>query len=248
MNYSLDVCWMYHDIMDLYGDKGNIMVLKKRCLDRNIEFHLDTCGIGEQKDLSQYDLIFLGGGADKEQISLIPDLLSRRENIKKAMDEHTFVLLICGGYQLFGQYYIAADGSKIEGLKFYDYYTDTGKEGKRCIGNIILEADLDGLKTKIIGFENHGGQTENVKSPLGKVLKGYGNSFDAGYEGFYDGKILGTYLHGPLLPKNPQVADFVITKAIQKRNPDFSFNDLQPLEDLFEEKARKALLDRFQIK
>ena len=142
------------------------------------------------------------------------------------MDEHTFVLLICGGYQLFGQYYIAADGSKIEGLKFYDYYTDTGKEGKRCIGNIILEADLDGLKTKIIGFENHGGQTENVKSPLGKVLKGYGNSFDAGHEGFYDGKILGTYLHGPLLPKNPQVADFVITKAIQKRNPDFSFNDL----------------------
>ena len=248
MKHSVNVCWMYHDIMDLYGDKGNIMVLKKRCLDRNIEFHLDTCGIGEQKDLSQYDLIFLGGGADKEQISLIPDLLSRKENIKKAMDEHTFVLLICGGYQLFGQYYIAADGSKIEGLKFYDYYTDTGKEGKRCIGNIILEADLDGLKTKIIGFENHGGQTENVKSPLGKVLKGYGNSFDAGYEGFYDGKILGTYLHGPLLPKNPQVADFVITKAIQKRNPDFSFNDLQPLEDLFEEKARKALLDRFQIK
>ncbi|WP_297238998.1 glutamine amidotransferase [uncultured Faecalicoccus sp.] len=248
MKHLVNVCWMYHDIMDLYGDKGNIMVLKKRCLDRNIEFHLDTCGIGEQKDLSQYDLIFLGGGADKEQISLIPDLLSRKENIKKAMDEHTFVLLICGGYQLFGQYYIAADGSKIEGLKFYDYYTDTGKEGKRCIGNIILEADLDGLKTKIIGFENHGGQTENVKSPLGKVLKGYGNSFDAGYEGFYDGKILGTYLHGPLLPKNPQVADFVITKAIQKRNPDFSFNDLQPLEDLFEEKARKALLDRFQIK
>ncbi len=248
MKHSVNVCWMYHDIMDLYGDKGNIMVLKKRCLDRNIEFHLDTCGIGEQKDLSQYDLIFLGGGADKEQISLIPDLLSRKENIKKAMDEHTFVLLICGGYQLFGQYYIAADGSKIEGLKFYDYYTDTGKEGKRCIGNIILEADLDGLKTKIIGFENHGGQTENVKSPLGKVLKGYGNSFDAGYEGFYDGKILGTYLHGPLLPKNPQVADFVITKAIQKRNPDFSLNDLQPLEDLFEEKARKALLDRFQIK
>ena len=248
MKHSVNVCWMYHDIMDLYGDKGNIMVLKKRCLDRNIEFHLDTCGIGEQKDLSQYDLIFLGGGADKEQISLIPDLLSRKENIKKAMDEHTFVLLICGGYQLFGQYYIAADGSKIEGLKFYDYYTDTGKEGKRCIGNIILEADLDGLKTKIIGFENHGGQTENVKSPLGKVLKGYGNSFDAGYEGFYDGKILGTYLHGPLLPKNPQVADFVITKAIQKRNPDFSINDLQPLEDLFEEKARKALLDRFQIK
>ena len=91
----MKVVWMYHDIMDLYGDKGNMMVLKKRCLDRGIPFELDTCGIGEEKDLSEYDLIFLGGGADKEQISLIPDLLSRKENIKKAMDEKTFVLLIC---------------------------------------------------------------------------------------------------------------------------------------------------------
>ena len=92
----MKVVWMYHDIMDLYGDKGNMMVLKKRCLDRGIPFELDTCGIGEEKDLSEYDLIFLGGGADKEQISLIPDLLSRKENIKKAMDEKSFVLLICG--------------------------------------------------------------------------------------------------------------------------------------------------------
>ena len=168
----MKVVWMYHDIMDLYGDKGNMMVLMKRCLDRGIPFELDTCGIGEEKDLSEYDLIFLGGGADKEQISLIPDLLSRKENIKKAIDEKTFVLLICGGYQL-------------------------------------IDANLDGLKTRIVGFENHGGQTLNVMHPLGKVVKGCGNSFNAGYEGFYDGKILGTYLHGPLLPKNPEVADFV---------------------------------------
>ncbi len=238
---------MYHDIMDLYGDKGNMMVLKKRCEDRNIHFHLETCGIGENKDLSSFDLVFLGGGADKEQISLIPDLLQRKDNIKKAIDEKTFILLICGGYQLFGQYYIAADGSQIEGLKFYDYYTDTGKAGTRCIGNIIIDAKLDDLQTKIVGFENHGGQTLNVKHPLGKVIQGFGNSFDAGYEGFYDGKILGTYLHGPLLPKNPDVADFVITKALQKRNPDFSQNDLKPLDNTFEEKARNALFKRFQI-
>ncbi len=185
----MKVVWMYHDIMDLYGDKGNMMVLKKRCLDRGIPFELDTCGIGEEKDLSEYDLIFLGGGADKEQISLIPDLLSRKENIKKAMDEKTFVLLICGGYQLFGQYYIAANNEKISGLQFYDYYTDTGKAGSRCIGNVVIDADLDGLKTRIVGFENDGGQTLNVTHPLGKVVKGYGNSFGAGYEGFYDGKI-----------------------------------------------------------
>ena len=224
------------------------MVLKKRCEDRGIEFNLDTCGIQEEKDLSTYDLIFLGGGADKEQISLIPDLLSRKDNLQKAMDENTFILLICGGYQLFGQYYIAADGSKIHGLGFYPYFTDTGEQGKRCIGNIVIDAKLDDLETKIIGFENHGGQTRNVNSPLGKVLRGCGNSFDAGYEGYYDGKILGTYLHGPLLPKNPEVADFVITKALQKRNRSFSYSDLDPIDNPFETKAREVLLQRFQVK
>ena len=234
--------------MDLYGDKGNMMVLKKRCEDRDIDFVLDTCGIGEKKNLCDYNLIFLGGGDDKTQFSLIPDLLSRKENIKQAMDENTFVLLICGGYQLFGQYYIAADGSKINGLGFYPYFTDTGEQGKRCIGNIVIDAKLDDLETKIIGFENHGGQTRNVNSPLGKVLRGCGNSFDAGYEGYYDGKILGTYLHGPLLPKNPEVADFVITKALQKRNRSFSYSDLDPIDNPFETKAREVLLQRFQVK
>ncbi len=248
MNLSIKVCWMYHDIMDLYGDKGNILTLKKRCLDRGIGFELHTCGIGEALDLSDFDLLFLGGGADKEQISLIPDLLSRKENIKKAMDENTFVLLICGGYQLFGQYYIAADGKQIDGLQFNSYYTDTGKEKSRCIGNIVIDAKLDDIRTKIVGFENHGGQTRNVEHPLGKVLTGYGNAFDAGYEGYYDGKMLGTYLHGPLLPKNPVIADFVIYKALKKRNPSFRFEDLQPLENPFDQKARQTLFDRYQIK
>lgn len=244
MSGSIKVAWMYHDIMDLYGDKGNMMVLKKRSNDRGIDFQLDTIGIDQEADLSEYDLIFLGGGADKEQMSLIPDLLARKENIQKAMDENTFVLLICGGYQLFGKYYEAADHSKIPGLGFYEYYTDTGKEGSRCIGNVVIEAKLDDLETKIIGFENHGGQTLNVEHPLGKVLKGYGNSFEAGYEGFYDGKILGTYLHGPLLPKNPDVADFVIFKALKKRNPDLKYTDLPVLDNHWEDLARKAILDK----
>lgn len=192
-------------------------------------------------------MIFLGGGDDKTQFSLIPDLLSRKENIKQAMDENTFVLLICGGYQLFGQYYTASDNQKIDGLKFYDYYTDTGADRTRCVGNIIIEANLDGIKTQIVGFENHGGQTKNVSKPLGKVLSGYGNTFDSGYEGFYDGKILGTYLHGPLLPKNPVVADFVITKALQKDDPEFKFEDLKPLENPFDEAARNVLFKRLNV-
>ncbi len=246
MDRTMRVAWMYHDVMDLYGDTGNMMVLKKRCEDRGIRFELETVGIGEKADLAAFDLIFLGGGADKEQMSIIPDLLSRKENIQEAMDSRTFVLLICGGYQLFGKYYEAADHSKIPGLGFYDYHTDTGKEGSRCIGNVVIEADLDGLKTKIVGFENHGGQTVHVEHPLGKVLKGYGNSFDAGYEGFYDGRILGTYLHGPLLPKNPEVADFVITKALQKNDPDFKQSDLKKLEDVWETRAREAILSKLE--
>ncbi len=241
------VCWMYHDIMDLYGDKGNIMTLKKRCLDRDIDFKVTTCAIGQEEDLLSYDLVFLGGGADKEQMSLIPDLLSRKENIQKALDEKTFFLLICGGYQLFGQYYIAADHSKIEGLGFNSYYTDTGSQGSRCIGNIVIEANLDGMQTKIIGFENHGGQTLNVSNPLGKVLKGCGNAFGAGWEGYYDGRMLGTYLHGPLLPKNPVVADFVIYKALKKRNPNLKFEDLKALENPYDQAARTALLTRFNL-
>ena len=166
---ELNVCWMYHDIMDLYGDKGNMMVLQKRCEERGISITIDTLSIGDQRDLRAYDLLFLGGGADKEQMMLIDDLLSRRENIREAMEQGTFVLLICGGYQLFGQYYISADNEKIEGLKFFDYYTTTGSNGTRCIGNIAIRCNLDGHEITAVGFENHGGQTCNVATPLGKV-------------------------------------------------------------------------------
>lgn len=244
---KLKICWMYHDIMDLYGDKGNIMTLQRRCQDRGITFDLHTCGIGEEVDLSDFDLVFLGGGADKEQLSLIPDLLKRKDNIVKALNEKTFFLLICGGYQLFGQYYISADNEKIEGLCINSYYTETGKEKSRCIGNIVVDAQLDDLHTKMIGFENHGGQTLHVDKPLGKVIKGCGNAFDAGYEGYYDGRMLATYLHGPLLPKNPDIADFVIAKALQKRNPELKRSDLSVLENPFDQPARKAMLDRLHV-
>lgn len=244
---DLKVCWMYHDIMDLYGDKGNMMVLKKRCEDRGIAVNIDTLSIGDQVDLTQYDLLFLGGGADKEQMMLIQDLLSRKENIRQAMEQGTFILLICGGYQLFGQYYINADNEKIEGLKFFDYYTNTGTNGTRCIGNIAIECNLDGQIITAVGFENHGGQTCNVDQPLGKVLSGCGNSFNAGFEGFYNGQVLGTYMHGPLFPKNPEIVDFVIYKSLKKRNKEFSYSDLSSLDDTLENKAKEAMLKRIHL-
>lgn len=237
----LKICWMYHDLMDLYGDKGNIQVLKYRCLERGIECVVDTCSIGEYKDLSEYDLIFIGGGADKEQAMLVDDLLSRKENIQKAMDENTFVLLICGGYQMFGQYYIDGDGNKISGLNFFDYVTESASRVDRCIGNIVVEANLDEKVMKIVGFENHGGQTKDVSTPLGKVLVGHGNSFHNGYEGFYNGKVLGTYMHGPLLPKNVDLADFIIHKALSKRYENVILKDL---DDTLENKARQVMVER----
>lgn len=244
---ELKVCWMYHDIMDLYGDKGNMMVLEKRCRDRGIAITIDTLSIGDTCDLCDYDLLFLGGGADKEQMKLIDDLLARKENIAAAIQQGSFVLLICGGYQLFGQYYISADNEKIEGLKFFDYYTETGSNNTRCIGNIAISCNLDGHAITAVGFENHGGQTREVSSPLGQVLKGYGNSFEGGQEGFYNGSVLGTYMHGPLFPKNPEIADFVIYKSLKKRHPDITLEDLAPLDDTLEQKAKKAMLKRLQV-
>lgn len=244
---KIRVCWMYHNIMDLYGDKGNMMVLSKRCENRGIACEIVPLDIGQEMDLTSFDLLFLGGGADREQVLLMEDLLKRKQQIAKAMEQGTFVVLICGGYQLFGQYYIAADGTKIEGLKFFDYYTEAGSNYQRCIGNIAVFAQLDDITTTVIGFENHGGQTRNVRTPFGKVLSGYGNNQSDHMEGFYNGQVLGTYLHGPLFPKNPEVADFVIYKCLKKQNPDLKYTDLTKLDDSLEQQAREVMLKRMNL-
>lgn len=240
----LRILWMYHDMMDLYGDRGNIQVLKKRCEDRNIQVEVETCGLNEKKDLKSYHLIFIGGGADREQELLYEDLLKRKQSLLEAIESKTFVLLICGGYQLFGQYYIDNKGTKIPGLAIFDYYTENNENSKRCIGNIEVEAILDDHKISIVGFENHGGQTKNVKTPLGKVKMGHGNEFNGLYEGFYNGQVLGTYMHGPLLPKNPEIADFIIQKALSK---EFDNVQLEALDDTLEYAAKAVIQKRKKI-
>lgn len=241
---DLRVCWMYHDMMDLYGDKGNIKVLRKRCEDRGIVFKLDTLALNEEKDLSGYDLIFIGGGADREQALIYQDLIKRKDNILKAINEKSFILLICGGYQLFGSYYLDQDGHKIEGLSIFDYYTEASTVDGRCIGNIAVECELEGKPIKLVGFENHGGQTKGVKTPLGKVLKGHGNQYQSGFEGFFHPQVIGTYMHGPLLPKNPEMADYIIKKGLAKRGQDTTLEDL---DDTLEKKAKNALLKRLEV-
>lgn len=236
---------MYHDLMDLYGDKGNAEVLRRRAEKRGIEVQLDTCTIGEEKNIDEYDLFFLGGGADKEQNLIFADLLQRKQSIQTAMDHKTAFLLICGGYQLFGQYYKDQDGNVIEGLKFFDYYTVAGNRDERCIGNIAVETTMDGKTFKAVGFENHGGQTKNVSTPFAKVLSGHGNEMHSGYEGFMNEQVLATYMHGPLLPKNPDIADAILKRALKKR---YSEVTLEPLDDTIEYQAQNVMLERLQCK
>jgi CobQ-like glutamine amidotransferase family enzyme len=242
---NLKILWMYHDLMDLYGDKGNLLVLKERAEQRGIEVQLDTCTLNEEKDCRDYDLFFLGGGADREQNLIYEDLLKRKTHIQQAMDEKTAFLLICGGYQLFGQYYKDQDGKQVNGLGFFDYYTVAGDRDHRCIGNIAITATIDQETFEAVGFENHGGQTQNVSSPLGNVLSGHGNTYDGGLEGFINDQVLATYMHGPLLPKNPKIADLMLKRALKKR---YGAVELQPLDDTLEDKAREVMLKRLNVR
>lgn len=184
------------------------------------------------------------GGADNEQNILANDLIKYKDNIKQAIENGVFFLLICGAYQLFGKYYKDVDGNIISGLEVFDYYTEAITDRKkRCIGNIVIEANLNGHTTKVIGFENHGGQTFNISNPFGKVLFGNGNKFGDSEEGYFQNNVIATYLHGPLLSKNPELADYIIKYCLDKK-----YNEniiLKPLNDDFENLCREQLLNRF---
>jgi len=184
------------------------------------------------------------GGADQEQGILAKDLVQYKENIKEAVQSGVFFLLICGAYQLFGKYYKGVEGNIIPGLKIFDYYTEAiADRKKRCIGNTVISANLNGKETKIIGFENHGGQTFDVNTPFGDVLFGHGNKFGDNKEGFFLDNVIATYLHGPLLSKNPELADYIIKYCLDRKYQEDTV--LESLNDEFETKCRKQLLNRF---
>lgn len=242
---ELKILWMYHDLMDLYGDKGNIETLRYRASKRGINVVVDTCTLQEKRNIEDYDIFFLGGGADKEQTLIYKDLLARKESILKAKESGTAFLLICGGYQLFGQYYLDQDGQKIDGLGIYDYYTESSDRDHRCIGNIVVEANIHDKKFTVVGFENHGGQTKAVSNPFGKVLVGHGNTYKGKYEGYMDAQTIATYMHGPLLPKNPAIADEVILRGLNRR---YAVEQLEQLQDTLENAAHDAMLKRLNVK
>lgn len=242
---EIKILYLYPDILELYGDFGNIQVLKYRIEKRGYKAIIDQYSIGDEApDFSSYDLVFAGGGADNEQSILSEDLIKYKENIKKAVDSGVFFLLICGAYQLFGKYYKGVEGNIIPGLEIFDYYTEAiNDRKKRCIGNIVLEVTLDDKKTKVIGFENHGGQTYDISTPFGNVLFGNGNKFQDTHEGFFRKNVIATYLHGPLLSKNPELCDYIIKHCLERKyNEDIIWQDL---DDSFETLCREQLLNTF---
>lgn len=242
---ELKILYLYPDILELYGDFGNIQVLRYRLEKRGIKATIVPYSIGnDTPNFNDYDLVFAGGGADQEQGILSKDLVQYSDNIKEAVNNGVFFLLICGAYQLFGKYYKDADGNVIPGLHIFDYYTEAlADKKKRCIGNIVIKAKLNNTETEIIGFENHGGQTFDISTPFGTVLYGNGNKFGDTQEGFFQDNVIATYLHGPLLSKNPELADYIIKHCLDKK-----YNDniqLANLDDSFENLCRKQLLERF---
>lgn len=242
---EIKILYLYPDILDLYGDIGNIRVLKYRLEKRGIQPLIDTYSIGDKApDFSSYDIVFSGGGADNEQKILSDDLIKYKEDIKKAVEAGVFFLLICGSYQLFGKYYKGVEGNVIPGLEVFDYYTEAiADRAKRCIGNIVIQTVIGDLETKVIGFENHGGQTFDVDGAFGNVLYGNGNKFGDLNEGFMKKNVIATYLHGPLLSKNPELADYIIKYALKRKYDEDV--ELIALDDEFEEKCREQLIKRF---
>lgn len=240
---AFKILYLYPDLLDLYGDSGNIEVLKYRTQKRGMKCIIDTYSILEEKpNFEDYNLIFMGGGADREQTILSKDLMKYKDDIENAIKNGVFVLLICGGFQLFGKYYKDSSGNIIDGLGIFDYYTIATSRKKRNVGNIIINTKLNNTYSKIIGFENHSGITYNIKTPFGKIIHKNKNNHQR-YEGFMTDNVIGTYLHGPLLSKNPMLADYIIKTGIQNKLK--KEIELKVLNDDLENQCREVLITQF---
>ena len=239
---ELKICHLYPEVLNLYGDRGNIRCLSKRLAWRGIDCQVDELKIGEQKSLSEYDLFFIGGGQDFEQEVLLGDLKAGKgDEIRSAVEDGKTFLCICGGYQMMGHYYQTHDGVKCEFLGAVDFYT-VGSQ-TRMIDNYAFCLGEESGGSTVVGFENHSGKTylgEGV-SPLGRVLKGKGNNGEDGTEGVRYRNVFGTYSHGPVLPKNPEFADVLLQTALDRRYGNGTAA-LEPLEDRFEKLAHDTVL------
>ncbi|HET8754437.1 MAG TPA: glutamine amidotransferase [Solirubrobacteraceae bacterium] len=233
---TLRVCALYPDLLNIYADRGNLLLLERRCAWRGIGFELAGAGLGDPLDPDAHDLLYIGGGQDRDQALCARDMVAtKREALHAAAARGAVVFAVCGGYQLLGHGYQMGD-EHLPGVGLVDLET-VREDGPRLIGNVAIELE-DG--TTLAGFENHGGRTHlgPGASPLGRVLRGHGNDGRSGYEGVRGGPhgtVVGTYLHGPLLPKNAHFADWLIATALG-----LAARDLAPLDDALEDAAHAA--------
>jgi lipid II isoglutaminyl synthase (glutamine-hydrolysing) len=227
---TLRVCALYPDLMNIYADRGNLLLLERRCEWRGIGFAVTASGLGDALDPAAADLYYIGGGQDRDQRLCALDLASvKRDALHEVAARGGVILAVCGGYQLLGHRYQLGDES-LPGVGLVDLET-VRSDGPRLIGNVAIEVELElGRPRVLAGFENHGGRTHlgPASQPLGRVLKGHGNNGADGYEGVREGNVIGTYLHGPLLPKNAWFADWLVATALGHPEP------LAPLEDSLE--------------
>ena len=214
---ELRVCALYPELMNIYADRGNLLLLERRCAWRDIGFRVQAAGLGEPIDPDAHDLFYIGGAQDRDQALCAQDMVdTKRDALHEAAAAGKVVLAVCGGYQLLGHHY-ELDDERIPGVGLVDLHT-VRAPGPRLIGNVAIEVRLPGTDAPrvLAGFENHGGRTYlgAGEQPLGRVLRGHGNTGASGYEGVLRGNVIGTYLHGPLLPKNAWFADWLIATAL----------------------------------
>ena len=240
---ELNICHLYPDILNLYGDRGNIITMKRRLEDRGIKVNIDECSIGQPLNADKYDIFFIGGGQDFEQEVLLRDLSSgKAQDIRTAVEEEKTFLAICGGYQMLGEYYKTWDGVQLDFIGAIGVHTIGAKE--RMIGNYMFRTTPESGDTVVVGFENHTGKTylsEQV-APLGMMLSGNGNNGEDKTEGARYKNVFGTYSHGSLLPKNPVLCDFILQTALNHRYD--GAEPLAPLDDTLELNAHRYMQER----
>lgn len=239
---ELNICHLYPDVLNLYGDRGNVMCMKKRLEWRGIDAKITRLGLGSPVSLAPYDMVFIGGGQDFEQQVLLDDLHRGRDReIKAAIDDGVAFLTVCGGYQMLGSYYETYDGKRCDFIGALDLYTLGAK--KRMIGNYKFKLGESSGGSVVVGFENHSGRTflGSGLEPLGRVLAGYGNNGEDGTEGARYKNVFGTYSHGPVLPKNPELCDHILHCALKRK---YGTAELAPLDDGAEHAAHEEISAR----
>jgi lipid II isoglutaminyl synthase (glutamine-hydrolysing) len=252
MKYDLSIAWLYPDLMSTYGDRGNCIVLQKRCMWRGIHATIVPITLETPTSrLNDCDLIFMGGAQDRQQKLAAEDFIGNKGPVVKTMVEKGIpALFVCAAYQFTGLYYRPYQGNDIPGIGIFDLVTKhPGDQAKRLIGNIAAEAiDLEGCMDQIlVGFENHGGRTylgKNVK-PFARVIKGFGNNGEDGLEGAVYKHAIGSYFHGPILSKNPCIADWLLSQALQEKYQ--KIISLSPIDDTFASKANEIMRNRLGV-